>query len=69
MRWLFRHFKIAPNAYYNYLKNKKEGYQMEKQRICEKIKSIFYTNKKLLGHRGMRVFLEREGIHLSKTTV
>ena len=33
LRWLFRHFNMAPNAYYNYLKNNKTGYRKQKQKI------------------------------------
>ena len=33
------------------------------------MKSIYYNNSRLLGHRGMKIFLARKGIFLSKTTV
>lgn len=69
LRWLFRHFNIAPNAYYNYLKNNKAGYRKQKQKIYEEIKSIYYSNNRIIGHRGMKIFLARKGIYLSKTTV
>ena len=69
LRWLCRHFNIAPNAYYNYLKDNKAGYRKQKQTIQEGIKSVYYKHGGIIGHRGMRVFLAREGICLSKTTV
>ena len=69
LRWLFRHFHIAPNAYYNYLKGNKTWYYMRKQEILEEIKNIYYNNNRIVGHRGMRIFLARKGINLSKTTV
>ena len=69
LRWLFRHFHIAPNAYYNYLKGNKDGYRKRKQEIHEEIKSIYYNHNRIIGHRGMKIFLARKGIHLSKTTV
>lgn len=69
LRWLFRHFNIAPNACYNYLKNNKAGYCKQKQKIYEEIKSIYYSNNRIIGHRGMKIFLARKGIYLSKTTV
>ena len=69
LRWLFRHFNIAPHAYYNYLKNNKARYQKQKQKIYEEIKSIYYSNNRIIGHRGMKIFLARKGIYLSKTTV
>lgn len=31
LRWLFRHFNMAPNAYYNYLKDNEAGYRKQKQ--------------------------------------
>lgn len=69
LRWLFRQFHMAPNAYYNYLKDNKAEYRKQKQQIQEEIKSIYYNNNRILGHRVMKVFLERKGICLSKTTV
>lgn len=69
LRWLFRHFNMAPNAYYNYLKDNKAGYRKQKLKICEESKSIYYNNNRVIGHRGMKIFLARKGINLSKTTV
>lgn len=69
LRWLFRHFHMSPNAYYNYLKDKKSGYREQKQKTCEEIKNIYYANHRIIGHRGMKIFLARKGIRLSKTTV
>ncbi len=69
LRWLLRKFCLSPNAYYNYLKHPKSVYQRHKDHIQEEIKYIYYNNNRLLGHRSMRIFLQRRGIHLSKTTV
>lgn len=69
LRWLFRHFHIAPNAYYNYLKGNKDASRKQKQKILEEIKSIYYNSNRIIGHRGMKIFLARKGINLSKTTV
>lgn len=33
------------------------------------IKNIYYDNNRIIGHRGMVIFLKRKGINLSKTTV
>lgn len=60
---------MAPNAYYNDLKNNKAGYRKQKQKIYEEIKRISYCNNRIIGHRGMKIFLARKGIYLSKTTV
>lgn len=37
LRWLFKHFNMAPNAYYNYLKGNKDAYCKQKQKILEEI--------------------------------
>lgn len=69
LRWLLRKFQLSSNAYYNYLKQRKSVYQEQKKYIQKEIKSIYYNNNRLPGHRSMRIFLQRKGIHLSKTTV
>lgn len=63
LRWLLRKFQLSPNAYYNYLKQHKAVYKERKERIQEEIKSIYYKHNGLLGHRTMRIFLLRKGIH------
>lgn len=68
LRWLLGKFGIYPNAYYNYLKNRKDEYRKEKDKICEAIKSIYYNNGRIIGHRWMVIFLARKNIFISKTT-
>ena len=69
LRWLCRHFGISLNCYYNYLEGKKDEYHMQRDAIYERIKYIYYNNNRTVGHRAMRIFLSRYGIHLSKTTI
>ena len=69
LRWLLRRLDIYPNAYYNYRKNRRASYHRKKQEIFHQIKSIYYNNNRILGHRPMKIFLERKGVSLSKTTV
>lgn len=69
LRWLCHQFGISPNAYYNYLKDNKCEYHEQREAIYERIKYIFYNNNRTVGHRAMRIFLSRYGVHLSKTTV
>ena len=69
LRWLFKRFHIYPNAYYNYRKNRKKSFHEQRQKIFEQMKRIYYNNNRILGHRPMRIFLKRQGISLSKTTV
>ena len=64
-----KRFHIYPNAYYNYRKNRKKSFLEQQQKILEQIKRIYYNNNRILGHRPMRIFLKRQGISLSKTTV
>jgi putative transposase len=69
LRWLLRKFKLSPNAYYNFLKDRKSAYHTEKQAICNKIAHIYHQTHGILGHRSMRIFLSRKGIIRSKPTV
>ena len=69
LRWLLRRMKVPVNAYYNYLKNHKKDYRVQKNKIYAEIKKIYHETGGILGHRSMRVFLKRQGIILSKTTV
>lgn len=66
---MLNRMRIHPNAYYNYLKQKKAAYHAGKAEICDEIKSIYHEFGGILGHRSMRIFLLRKGIILSKTTV
>lgn len=69
MRWLLKRLHIYPNAYYNYLRQRKVGYREQKEKAQKAITRIYHEMGGILGHRSMRVFLAREGIKLSKTTV
>jgi len=69
LRWLLNRIGIYPNAYYNYQKHNKAEYEASKASVCNEIANIFHELKGIIGHRAMRVFLERKGIILSKTTV
>lgn len=68
LRWLLRKFNLSPNAYYNYLKNRKADYHEEKFKVQEAIKSIYYNNGRIIGHRWMVIFLARQNIFISKAT-
>ncbi len=69
VRWLLCRFNLSPNAYYNYLKDKKLRYRVNKHHIYDEIKSIYHKYGGIIGHRSMQVFLSRKGIYISKTTV
>ena len=69
LRWLCRKFSLSTNAYYTYLKERKNDYRKCKRIILNTIKNIYYDNNRIIGHRGMVIFLKRKGIKSSKTTV
>ena len=64
-----RKFKLSPNAYYNFIKNKKKQKYIEKTKILKVISKLYHDMNGVIGHRIMRVFLARKNIYLSKTTI
>lgn len=66
---MLRRFSIHPNAYYNHCKGKKTIYHEQRKKACAAIKKIYHETEGVLGHRNMIIFLKREGIVLSKTTI
>lgn len=60
---------MVPNAYYNYLKNRKADHNAEKQKALTEISHIYHEHDGVDGYRSMRVFLARKNIHLSAPTV
>jgi transposase InsO family protein len=64
-----RRLNIFPNAYYNYLKNKKADYHADKAKTLFEIENIYHEHEGVDGYRSMRVFLERKKIKLSALTV
>lgn len=69
VRWLLRKISLSANAYYNYLKGKKDSYRANKKRIEKVINEIYHENNGILGYRQMKIFLARKGIFLSNLTV
>ena len=66
---MLRRMDIYPNAFYNYLKEKKSEYLARKADVHHEIKTLYHETGGILGHRSMRIFLLRKGISLSKATV
>lgn len=60
---------IYPNAYYNFLKNRKDQYHSEKKRILAQIEEIYHSHNGIDGYRKMRIYLDRRKIKLSPLTV
>ena len=69
MRWLLRKFNICPNAYYNFLKNRKADYQRRKGEIKSAISDIYHSHNGVDGYRTIHAYLVRRGIVLSKPTI
>ena len=68
LRWLLRRLGIFPNAYYNYLKDRKAGYRRNKSKILTGITETYHERKSIPGYRVMAVLLKNKGISISKTT-
>lgn len=60
---------ICPNAYYNYLKNKKHDYRQEKAEIQRKIVEIYHREDGVPGYRMMNDYLKSIGIIRSDLTI
>lgn len=58
VRWLLRRLNIHPNAYYNYLKNRKKESIEKKENIKNKIKDIYHSNDGVFGHRQIKILLK-----------
>lgn len=69
VRWHLRRLSICPNAYYNYLKDRKSEYHATKRKAVAEIQKIYHNHGGVDGYRSMRVFLERKNIRLSAPTV
>ena len=70
VRWLLKRLNIYPNAYYNYLKNRKKEAIEGKENIKNKIKEIYHSNNGVFGYRPIKKLLKKlYNIDISKTTV
>ena len=68
LRWLLRRLGICPNAYYNYLKNRKAKYRQNKAKLLAIITEIYHERNGIPGYRLMTALLKNKGISLSGTT-
>lgn len=64
-----RKFNLSPNAYYNYLKNRKSNYHTQKAQIQHKIVEIYHDANGIPGYRMMGELLKRKGYHYSNPTI
>lgn len=65
----YKKFGIYPNAYYNYLKNRKQSYYARKQYLMRQISVIYHRNDGKPGYRMMCDLLRGENIKICKLTV
>ena len=66
---MLRKLDIHPNAYYNYLKNRKEEYNQQKDEIKAAIKEIYHSHNGVDGYRTIHAYLIRKGYEISRLTV
>jgi len=64
-----RRFEIFPNAYYNYLKDRKHHYLQEKLRVQKRIVAIYHKEDGVPGYRMMRDYLVQCDINYSCLTI
>lgn len=69
MRWLLRRFGISPNAYYNYLKQRRKPLYARKHLVQNQIKEIFHSESGKMGYRMIKLQLEKQKTNLSLLTV
>ncbi|MCF0238131.1 MAG: IS3 family transposase [Sphaerochaetaceae bacterium] len=69
INWLLRKFNLSPNAYYNYLKHRKNAFNKNKEKALKTIKEIYHNYEGKPGYRMMRELLNQKGINLSAQTV
>ena len=62
-------FNIFPNAYYNYLKNRKADYRRHKDEIKSFISEIYHSHGGVDGYRTIHAYLIRKGYNISCLTV
>lgn len=69
LRWLLRGLGICPNAYYNYLKNRKADYHRHKEELKKSIGEIYHSHGGVDGYRTVHAYLLRRGEKISQLTV
>ena len=64
-----KRLNILPNAYYNFLKNRKCDYHKHKDKIKREIVNIYHSHNGTDGYRTMHAYLLRRGYNISRITV
>ena len=66
---MLKRINICPNAFYNYLKNRKADYHQKKDEIKASIAEIYHSHGGVDGYRTIHAYLIRRGYTLSRLTV
>lgn len=69
LRWLLEKCNVYPNAFYNFLKQRKAKHRLEKSHILAQIEEIYHSHNGVDGYRKMKIYLQRRLINLSLPTV
>ena len=69
MRWLFERLNVYPNAYYNYLKDRKAEARRTKTKVLRTISELYHYHDGIPGYRMMTYLLAQKGINYSNQTV
>ena len=64
-----KRLNILPNAYYNFLKNRKSEYHNRKDKIKNEIVDIYHSHNGTDGYRTVHAYLLRRGYSISCVTV
>ena len=59
---------MSPNAYYNYLKDRKKEYRKRVSRIQKRIVAIYHQKDGVPGYRQMKQYLVQEDVYISELT-
>lgn len=69
LRWLLEKCNVYPNAFYNFLKQRKAKHRLEKSHILAQIEEIYHSHNGVDRYRKMKIYLQRRLINLSLPTV
>jgi transposase InsO family protein len=69
VNWLLRKFKIYPNAYYNFLKDRKAASREQKAKTQRKIVEVYHKANGVPGYRMMRNLLVPYGFIYCNATI
>ena len=69
MRWLLQRLNVYPNAYYNYLKDRKAEARRTRTTVLRTISEIYHFHSGIPGYRMMTYLLAQKGHNYSRQTV